>query len=139
METPERARIVTVLLDVRRPTGGADDTWRITGAQVLTSIDGLFRLRLNSSVQFAARNFTITSEDLVVTLADGSVFQIESETGVTGLVLLGRGVMQFTPGPETERGQLRIFGCRVAAGAVRIGVRAPEPRENASSGPASRA
>ena len=61
METPERARIVTVLLDVRRPTGGADDTWRITGAQVLTSIDGLFRLRLNSSVQFAARNFTITS------------------------------------------------------------------------------
>jgi peptidase M1-like protein len=109
METPERARIVTVLLDVRRPTGGADDTWRITGAQVLTSIDGLFRLRLNSSVQFAARNFTITAEDLVVTLTDGSVFQIESETGVTGLVLLGRGVMQFTPGPETERGQLRIF------------------------------
>ena len=108
-ESQERARIVTVLLDVRRPTGGADDTWRITGAQVVTSIDGLFRLRLNTSVQFTARNFTITAEDLVVTLADGSVFQIQSENGVTGLVLLGRGVMQFTPGPETERGQLRIF------------------------------
>ena len=108
-ESPERARIVTVLLDVRRPAGGATDTWRIIGAQVLTSIDGLFRLRINTTVQFSARNFSITAEDLVVTLTDGSVFQIESESGVTGLVLLGRGLMRFTPAPETERGQLRIF------------------------------
>ena len=109
MESADRARIVTVLLDVRRPAGGGDDTWRITGAQVVTSIDGLFRLRINTSTQFAARNLTIKAEDLIVTLTDGSVFLIESDGGVTGLVLLGRGVMQFTPGPETERGQLRIF------------------------------
>ena len=74
---------VTVLLDVRRPNGGADDTWRITGAQVLTSIDGLFRLRLNTSVQFAARNFTVTAEDLVVTLADGSVIVVPKASVVS--------------------------------------------------------
>ncbi len=109
MESADRARIVTVLVDIRRPAGGGDDTWRITGAQVVTSIDGLFRLRINTSTQLAARNLTIKAEDLIVTLTDGSVFLIESDGGVTGLVLLGRGVMQFTPGPETERGQLRIF------------------------------
>jgi len=108
-ESPQRARIVTVLFDVRRPAGSADDTWRITGAQVVTSIDGLFRLRINTTTQLAARNLTIKAEDLVVTLTDGSVFLIESDGGVTGLVLLGRGVMQFSPAPETERGQLRIF------------------------------
>ncbi len=108
-ESPQRARIVTVLIDVRRPAGGADDTWRITGAQVVTSIDGLFRLHVNTSTRYTARNLTITAEDLVITLIDGSVFPVDSENGVTGLVLLGRGVMRFTPAPETERGQLRIF------------------------------
>ena len=108
-ESLHRARIVTVLFDVRRPSGGGDDTWRIVGAQVVTSIDGLFRLRIDPAKQFAARNLSITSEDLVITLTDGSVFPIESDDGVTGLVLLGRGMMQFSPGPETERGQLRIY------------------------------
>jgi hypothetical protein len=108
-ESPLRARIVTAMLDVRRPQGGAADSWRIIGAQALTSIDGLFRLRINTLKQFTARNLTVTAEDLRVTLADGSVFLVESEVGVTGLVLLGRGVMHFSPSPETERGQLRIF------------------------------
>jgi hypothetical protein len=108
-ESTERARIVTVLVDLRRPAGGDVDSWRITGAQVVTSIDGLFRLRINPTTQFTARNVTVKAEDLTVTLNDGSVFLIENDVGVTGLVLLGRGVMEFAPGPETERGQLRIF------------------------------
>jgi hypothetical protein len=32
--TDQRARIVTVLFDVRRPTGGADDTWRIDDVRI---------------------------------------------------------------------------------------------------------
>ena len=108
-ETAERARIVTVLLDVRRPAGGAPDTWRITAAQAATSIDGLFRLRLDTSRQFAAKNLTITAEDLLLTLTEGSAFLVESAQGVTGLILSGSGIMRFTPGPETERGQMRIF------------------------------
>jgi len=109
VETAGRARIVTLLLDVRRPAGGASDSWRITAGQIATSIDGLFRLRVNASKQFTARNLTIAAEDLLLTLTEGSVFLVEAEAGVTGLALFGSGVMRFTPGPETERGQMRIF------------------------------
>jgi hypothetical protein len=109
LETLERARIVTVLLDVRRPAGGVPESWRITAAQAATTIDGLFRLRVNASKQFTARNLTITAEDLLLTLTDGSVFLVEAEAGITGLVLFGNGVLRFTPGPATERGQMRIF------------------------------
>ena len=108
-ESASRARIVTAQFDVRRPASGEPDSWRIVGARGTSAVDGLFRLAVNRSRQFAARNVTITAEDLVITQTDGSVFLVESEDGVTGLVLLGRGVMRFSPAPETERGQLRIF------------------------------
>ena len=107
-ETEGQARIATGLIDVRRESDGTD-SWRIAGARGLAAVDGLYRLRVNPSAQFAAKNFTISSEDLVLTLGEGTVFQVESEEGVTGLVLLGRGMMRFSPAPETERGQLRIF------------------------------
>ena len=51
------------------------------------------------------------SEDFQLTLSDGSVFVAETQGGVTGLVLLGRGQMLFKPSSATERGQLKIF-CR---------------------------
>jgi hypothetical protein len=100
---------VTSLLDVRRPNGGGLDSWRITAAQGLTSVEGLYRLRIDSAAHYDARGLTITGPDLVITLEEGSVFLVESEVGTTGMVLLGRGVMRFSPSPETERGQLRIF------------------------------
>jgi hypothetical protein len=109
LETAERARIVTVLLDVRRPPGGPPESWRITAAQAASTIDGLFRLRVNATKQFTARNLMITAEDLVLTLTAGSAFLVEADAGVTGMVLLGNGVMRFTPAPDTERGQMRIF------------------------------
>jgi len=108
-ETEGRARIVTALFDVRRPAGGDVDAWRLTAAQELAGVQGLFRLRLNSSTRFAARGLTIAAADLLITLEEGSVYQVESEAGVTGLVLLGRGVMRFTPASIAEQGQLRIF------------------------------
>lgn len=111
-ETPERARIVTALFDVRRPAAGAPDSWRITAARAASAVDGLFRIRIKPDVQFVARNLTATAEDLLITQAGGPVFLIESEAGITGLILLGRGIMRFTPAPATERGQLRIFAGR---------------------------
>ena len=59
--------------------------------------------------QFDARNLRIAGEDLQLTLSEGSVFVSETEQGVTGLVLLGRGDMRFQPSPETEKGQVKIF------------------------------
>jgi hypothetical protein len=109
METADRARILTNLIDVRRPAGSDNDAWRFTAAQGLTSVEGLFRLRLNPSLRFAARGLTITATDLLITLDTGSVYQVESDDGITGLVLIGRGSMRFTPESVTEQGQLRIF------------------------------
>jgi hypothetical protein len=108
-ETAGRARIVTALLDVRRPNGGGDETWRITAAQGLTSVEGLYRLRVDPARSFDARGLTITGTDMVMTLDEGSVYILESEAGTTGLILFGRGSMRFSPAPATERGQLRIF------------------------------
>lgn len=109
-ETEGRARIGTALVDVRRPAGSDANAWRITAAEGLTGVEGLYRLRVNSlTPHFATRGLTITATDLLITLEEGSVYVVESEAGVTGLVLLGRGTMRFTPGPPTEQGQLRIF------------------------------
>lgn len=108
-ETPRRARIVTTRIDVRRPRDGDSASWRLVGGERLTLIEGLHRLRLDAATQLAARNFTIESEDLLLTLANGSVFRVDSEDGLTGLVLLGRGEMRFSPAPGTEKTQLRIF------------------------------
>ena len=110
VETGGRARIFTVSLDVRRPAGGDLDSWRIVSGEGLTSIEGLYRLAVSATTQFVARDLRITSEDFELVLAEGAVFPVEGEEGVTGLVLLGRGEMRFTPTPATERGQLRIFG-----------------------------
>src|SRR5204862_6604102 len=60
--------------------------------------------------QYAAREFTIRAQDVQFTLHTGVVFEVLSGEGVTGLVLLGRGEMQFAPAPQTEKGQMRIFG-----------------------------
>jgi hypothetical protein len=110
METPERARIMTARIDVRRPRGDEDPSaWRIAAVERLTAVDGLYKLRINPKTQFAARGLVISAEDMKLVFHEGSVFVVETAEGITGLVLLGRGEMQFTPAPETERGQVRIF------------------------------
>ena len=108
-ETSSRARIITALLDVRRPNGSGDDAWRITGAQGLTSVEGLYRLRVAPAAYYNVRGVAISGTDVEFTMAEGSMFVLDSEAGTTGLILFGRGVMRFAPTPETERGQLRIF------------------------------
>jgi hypothetical protein len=108
-ETPGRARIVTALFDVRRPNGGGADAWRITAAQGLTSVEGLFRLRIDPAAYYDVRGLTITGTDVAIVLDEGSVYILESEAGTTGMLLFGRGLLRFTPAPATERGQLRIF------------------------------
>ena len=65
-------------------------------------------------MQYAADDLVVTGEDLTLTLEEGSVFVAETEEGVTGLVLLGDGVMRFSPQPEAERRQVEIFSGREA-------------------------
>jgi hypothetical protein len=109
VETPGRARLLTASLDIKRPPDGGDDSWRIVGAEGLTTVQGIYRLRLQSTVQYAARNFELSSEDLTLSLPEGNVFLVECDDGVTGLVVIGRGEMRFSPAPAAEKGQLRLF------------------------------
>jgi hypothetical protein len=109
LESAGRARIITTLIDAHPVDASAGSAWRITGAQGLTLVDGLFRLRLDTATQFAARELSIVANDLRLTLHEGTVFRVEGGDGITGLVLLGRGEMRFSPTLATEQGQLRIF------------------------------
>ncbi len=109
METPGRARILTAGLDVRRPAGGGADSWRISSIDSMSAIDGLHKLRLNTAAPLAVRNLELRSEDVIIALQDGLLFRVECDQGVTGMVLIGRGELRFSPASATERGQLRIF------------------------------
>jgi hypothetical protein len=109
VETAGKARILTTAMDIRRPAGGDLESWRFVATETLTSVEGLYKIRLNAARPFAAKNFEVTSEDFVLTLRDGTVFEVECDDGVTGLVLIGRGEMRFSPAIAAERGQLRLF------------------------------
>jgi hypothetical protein len=107
-------KIETWRLDVRRKpaspaNSGAVPGWMILNQEVLTTIQGLVQLSLNTAMQYTATNFSVVSEDFELKLATGSVFTVESADGITGLVLFGRGELIFSPSVATERGQLRIF------------------------------
>ena len=123
MEFGDRARIATWQLDVKR----VDDDWRIAGQQMLSAVENLYRLSVNPQKEFDAHNFTVLSEDLELTLVSGTVFVVETNHGVTGLILVGHGEMNFHPAPETEKGQVRIYAgtetldSRFDAAFVRLG------------------
>jgi hypothetical protein len=119
IETGARGRLATWMLDIRRPRGAADDEddgpgalrtpWRVVGFDRLSAVDGLHRLSLHPERQYAARGLVIRSIDFELRLPAGDVFVAETAEGITGLVLLGDGTMVFSPGPPTERGQVRLF------------------------------
>ena len=107
-----RADIVTWRLDIRRvPTDESADEWRIVGQQRLSSIEGLYRLSLNTAKQYHARGLLVRANDLEIRLEDGVVFLAEVPEGPTAAVLLPvrGGTIRFRPGPETEREQVRIY------------------------------
>ena len=106
VEYGDSARVLTWQIDV---DGLGTGNVRIVDEQRLSSIEGLYRLSVNSSRQFRANNFRIASEDLELTLAGGSVFTIDTPQGITGLILLGRGQMVFHPAPDIEKAQVKIF------------------------------
>lgn len=109
-ESGDRARVATWRLDVRRAgDDGSERDWALVDGERLSSVENLYRLVMNPVKQFAARDLKISAEDLDLTLADGSVFVSEIDQGVTAMVLLGRGTMNFHPDPQTEKGQVKIF------------------------------
>jgi hypothetical protein len=105
-----RARVATWRLDVRRVDGAdADHEWTIVDEERLSSLENLFRLSVDATRQLTARDLHLSAEDIDLTLVEGSVFVVNTEFGVTGLVLMGKGTVNFHPTPQTEKGQVKIF------------------------------
>jgi hypothetical protein len=104
-EFGSRARVATWRLDVRRTA----TAWTVVDEERLSSVENLYRIALNPTKQFAARDLKISAEDIDLTLSEGSVFVADTDQGVTGVVLLGRGNVNFHPAPATEKGQVKIF------------------------------
>ena len=110
IESDARGRIYTLTLDVRKPRDSEErQPWRIVAQETLSAIEGLHRLGLNAEKQFVARDLVLKSVDLELRLISGDVFVAETAEGVTGVVLLGEGIMSFAPAPAEERGQVRLF------------------------------
>ncbi len=105
VEHGDMSRVATWQLDVQRRSDGL----QIVDQQRLTAVERLFRLSLDPRRQYSAQNLAIHAEDFDITFDSGSVFVSPVDTGVTAVVLLGRGDMHFHPKPDTEKTQVRIF------------------------------
>jgi Peptidase family M1 domain len=109
-EFGSRARVATWQLDVKRTgAAGTENEWTVANQERLSSVENIYRLSLNGARQYTARNLKVAAEDLDLTLAEGSVFVADIDSGVTALVLLGKGTLNFHPAPATEKGQVKIF------------------------------
>lgn len=114
VERGRAGRLATWRIDVRltRPSGdapGEGRQWRIVGAERISTLDGLYRLALTTTKQFAVRNLVVTALDLRLEVPHGEAFVAETDQGITALVVRGRGEMRFAPSDEAERTQVRLF------------------------------
>ncbi len=66
-------------------------------------------MSLDGTRSFAAHDLKLSAEDIDLTMPEGTVFVASIDQGVTALVLLGRGMVNFHPTPAMERGQVRIY------------------------------
>lgn len=104
-EFGNKARVGTWLVEAEPSATG----WFISGQEILSTVDQLYRLSMARARAFDGTNFVVHAEDLTLTLQTGTIFTIDTEDGTTGLIMLGNGEMRFAPTPETEKGQVRIF------------------------------
>lgn len=94
------------------PDAAVAGQFKVADLRELSAVDGLLKLRLDSSRQFVVKNLSIDAPDLALTLSSGSAFVAMSPNGITGLVLRGKGELHFSPPDPAEQLQLRIFSHR---------------------------
>ena len=105
VEADRQGRLATWRLDVDRGPQG----WRIVAATTQSVVEGLFRLALDETVQYRAKDLVVSAEDLELRLDDGEVFVATVPAGITVAVLLGRGEMIFSPAPVAEQRQIALL------------------------------
>jgi len=92
--------------------GATPDRLELANIKELAAVDGLLRLTLDATRQFAVKDLELTAPDLTLRMAEGTAFVAESDNGVTALVLRGKGDVRFAPTDPAEQGQLRLFARR---------------------------
>ena len=102
------ARVGTWLIRIFRETSDSTE-WKIARLHVLTTVRGLYRLQINPDKQYRIANLALSAEDFELRVPAGVGFIAETDAGVTGIVILGRGDMTFSPTPAAEKGQVRIY------------------------------
>jgi hypothetical protein len=107
-EYGRNARVGTFLVRVFRESSDATE-WRVARLNVLTTVRGLYRLSINPEKQYRIANLALSAEDFELRVPNGMGFIAETDAGVTGIVILGRGDMTFSPAPEAEKGQVKIY------------------------------
>jgi hypothetical protein len=113
--TGETRLTVEVLLE--RGIEGRLATWQvdldamahITAISTLSVVEGLFRLSLDETRQYRARNLVVTAEDIEMRLDEGVVFFARATSGPTAAVLVGNGEMVFSPSPLSEQRQIALL------------------------------
>ncbi|MGH9409124.1 MAG: M1 family metallopeptidase [Vicinamibacterales bacterium] len=106
-ERGEEGRVSTWRVDAASAAGTAG--WRIDDIERLTAVSGLYRLALDRTHEYDVRTVTIRAPDLSLSIRAGRAFVARASDGITAVVVLGRGQTDFSPAPDAERGQLRIF------------------------------
>ena len=97
IEYGNRARIATWQLFMRR----AGDSWSMMRQQVVSSVDNLFRLTLDSTTQYDARNLTIAGTLAGDVLAIARLDPALEEGAVAG---------RFVASRDEADGKSRIYG-----------------------------
>jgi hypothetical protein len=106
-------RIATWQLLVQ-PKADEADRYEIAGATSVAAVDGLVKLELDITQQFAARDLTFRAPGLTVRMTSGDVFLGKVDAGATALVFRGRGEMTFAPDSPAEQVQIRAFNGKPA-------------------------
>ena len=109
----DSGRIVTWELRVQ-PRADDASRYEITGATPIAAVDGLAKLKLDTTKQFTPHNLVFTSPGLSLHLSSGSVFLAHVEDGTTALLFRGKGTMRFAPEDPAEQIQVRAFSGKPA-------------------------
>ena len=103
-----QARVGTWRL-VAEPGNPSSTRFDLRAIGEIAAIDGLIKLTMDRTKQFALHNFVFDAPDLTLKMPSGTAFVAESPQGITALVLLGDGEVVFSPDDPAEQGQLRIL------------------------------
>lgn len=87
----------------------ADGAWSVSGLVVTGAMTRLYKLRIPSGRAVRARRVEVRHVDVRFTFADAAVFYDNLPSVETGLVVVGRGRIEFTPSDANETHQLELL------------------------------